>query len=185
MSKLIVSRFNGQDGNPGDLIRVSDKTPTWGSLMVINATPALNANGIFSVNKRIGFVRALITDLEALQVEDGTDLNKTFAALGIHSHRIQVVESTTPMYEGQKPKINPETKEIIVNVEGEAIYYDTRVSPDTIENIDIRIPSAKLVANIIANSNALPTTPQTPEAATNAPTPDANAPIPEANVPTT
>lgn len=140
MNKLIVSKFND-----GTIIRKSTKKEGWGTAMVIQTTVKFN-NGILNEQKRIGFLRAPLAQLEALGLREGQDLNSVLKGMGHGGAKIVRKESITPFFEGQTPKINPQSEAVVKDEAGNPIYMqDTLVdiaSGDEDELIKSSVASA-------------------------------------------
>lgn len=79
------------------------KNPEYGIIRV-ESTHVSFENEFINESKRSAFLRAPIEFLEAQNYKEGTVLP------GI----IQKLESFEPFYEGQNPKINPRTEEIVL-----------------------------------------------------------------------
>ena len=109
----------------GDVITKWEKNGvTYGRIMVAQEGLAIN-NGYLNTVRRVAFITfdgdALKT-MERILKADGA-----FPLAGT----IQVRESLTPFYEGQNPKINPSTDEVMTH-KGQPIY---RVS-EFVSNVD-------------------------------------------------
>jgi hypothetical protein len=116
MNKLEVIKFKD-----GSVIRKSTKKEGWGTVMVAQRSYGFN-NGVLNETVRIGFMRAPLAQLEGLVLVAGQDLNAKLSSLGHGGANIVRKESTTPFFEGQTPKINPKTKEVIKDIAGNPIY---------------------------------------------------------------
>ena len=116
MSNLKIGKFKD-----GSVIKQSASKPEWASVMVVGETVGFN-NGIMNTSRRIAFLRGRKAELEALGLHEGTDLNAKLASLGADTVKIVRKESLTPAYEGQQPKINPTTQEVIKDASGNPIY---------------------------------------------------------------
>lgn len=131
MHKLIVTPFVELDAAGKvigeSLIRKSTKKEGWGTAMVIQTTVKFN-NGILNEQKRIGFLRAPLTQLEALNLSKGQDLNAKLLSMGHGGAKVVRRESIAPFFEGQTPKINPQTKAVVQDAAGNPIFMqDTLV----------------------------------------------------------
>lgn len=109
--------------NTNLIITPSTKSPEWGTIR-LECTALEATNGMLNSRKRVAFLRAKIEDLESLALKD----NMVFPLQG----RIVVKESTTPFYDGQAPKINPSTGEIL-NSGGAPIYRITEFTSNLSE----------------------------------------------------
>jgi hypothetical protein len=80
-------------------------------------------NGFLNSRNRTAFIRGLDSQWQALL--DGLKDGDKFPIDG----QIVVMESHTPFYAEQAPKINPETSEVIM-VDGKAVYRQTKFTAD-------------------------------------------------------
>jgi hypothetical protein len=129
----------------GAVIRKSTKKAGWASVMVMETSLTIT-NGIIDQKKRLGFLRAKEELINALAPKQGEDLNHKFLALGGKAMKVRVIESITPQFEGQRQKLNPTTKAVIKDLNGNPIYFSTEVVEDSEENHDVRILAEKSVA---------------------------------------
>ena len=135
MSKLIVTAFKD-----GSLIRVGSN-PEFGTMMVAQSATNINAGGFLETRTLLGFVKDKVESLKALNLSEGSDFNAKLEALGGSPCRVIVQESNTPHYEGQSPKINPESKEVILDANDAPIYYDTKIVAQGSNEQDVKIAS--------------------------------------------
>jgi len=87
----------------GDVVTQSTKNPEWGTLRVDSENKSFSG-GILNISKRSAFIRGRMADLQAMNFRDGQVLQG----------KIQKQESFEPFYEGQDPKINPTTNQVIL-----------------------------------------------------------------------
>ena len=102
----------------GLVITPSINKPEFGTIRIDQEVDVFN-NGFFSIQKRTAFVRGKITDLEARGLKHGTILDG----------KIIRKESFKPFYENQEPKINPQTKEVILT-DGRPTYLEFEYTED-------------------------------------------------------
>lgn len=93
----------------GNIITQS-KNLEYGTIRVDAKTVSFE-NGFLNTSNRVAFIRGKMTDLQSLGLKAGDTLP------GI----IQKQEQFEPFYEGQSPKINPSTGEVILK-EGREIF---------------------------------------------------------------
>jgi len=149
MSQLRIAEFKD-----GSIIKASTKNPLWGTAMVIGESVTFN-NGIMNVSKRIGFLRAPIAQLEALGLARDLDLNAKLTALGADTVKIVRQESITPFFEGQSPKINPTSQEVIKDHAGNPIFMqDVLVNTGSGESDSLVSRTAPAVAVAEAGDDA-------------------------------
>jgi len=106
------------------------KTEGYGAIRVDQEFTSLE-NGFANISKRSAFINGTMENLEALGFKEDQ----------IISGNILISESTTPFYDGQAPKMNPETEETVVDAFGSAIYRDYTYTAD------ISRPDGPLVAS--------------------------------------
>lgn len=87
----------------GEVITQSSNNPEWGTIRVDSENKSFEG-GILNVSKRSAFIRGKMSDLQALGLRDGQTL----------PGKIQKQESFEPFYEGQNPKINPTTGDVVL-----------------------------------------------------------------------
>lgn len=106
----------------GNIITPSSNNPEYGTIRVDKSTQSFN-NGFFQISNRTAFIRGRITDLtamvEGLNLSDGSTMEG----------KIIKRESFNPFYEGQDPKINPSTGEIVLT-DGKPTYLEYMFTQD-------------------------------------------------------
>lgn len=96
----------------GAIITVNPNKPAYGTVRLDSEESVLNG-GFFDIRKRVTFVSG---PMEALQ--------KTFKKAGqVFEGKIIMIESFNPFYEGQKPKMNPQTQQVVL-VQGKPVYME-------------------------------------------------------------
>ena len=105
----------------GSLLKLSAKKD-YATAMVIEDKVSVNSGGFLNTSKRVAFLRGKTPELEALGLTDGCDINAKLKAIGGSSVKIVRRESTAPQFEGQNPKINPQTEAVITDDAGNPIY---------------------------------------------------------------
>jgi hypothetical protein len=99
------------------IVRNANK-PEEGSIMFQESHISLNG-GYTNIQRRVHFQAGKIEDLKILCKE-----MKLKLGVGVTGYKILVKESITPFFEGQDPKINPTTLEIMKS-QGKDIYRKT------------------------------------------------------------
>ncbi len=102
----------------GLVITPSKKNPEWGTVRVDSENTSFS-NGMMNVSKRSAFIRGRIEHLTARGLRGGQTL----------PGKIQKQESFNPFYEGQSPKINPTTNEVVLT-EGKETYLQFEYTED-------------------------------------------------------
>lgn len=151
MSKLIVSVPKNEDGTPKhSLIKVSTKNPEWGSVMVVESRFEMK-NGVLNTRKRAAYFNAPIATLQALNLREGMDLN---SIEGMEKLRIVRKESHLPFFEGQSPKVNPQTSEII-HKNGQPVYFQDGVGLASEQDEIIKETTAQEATAPVAEAGAI------------------------------
>lgn len=149
MNKLEVIKFKD-----GSVIRKSTKKEGWGTIMVAQRSYGFN-NGILNETTRIGFMRAPLPQLEALGLSAGQDLNAKLGSLGHGGAKIVRKESVTAFFEGQQPKINPKTKEVIKDAAGNPIFMQDTLVDIAKGEEDVLVSSVATPVAAVAEAGAL------------------------------
>ena len=102
----------------GLVITPSSNNPEYGTFRVDSENRSLE-NGFVNISKRSAFIRGRIVDLETLGLKAGQTL----------AGKIRRKESFHPFYEGQEPKINPTTKEVVLT-DGQETYLEFEYTAD-------------------------------------------------------
>lgn len=97
----------------GAVITPSASKPEYGTFRV-DQEKTVFVDGFMNVQRRTAFVRGRVSDLESLNLSAGKALPGT----------IQRQESFAPFYEGQEPKINPQTQEAVLT-DGKLTYMQS------------------------------------------------------------
>jgi hypothetical protein len=116
MSKVIVKAF--QDGA---VLRPSSKAEGRVILMIAE-TSLSNVGGAYFESSRRAIINLPEGVANQFNLKDGDDFNAKLKSFGQNEVEIIREESTTPFYEGQNPKVNPTSQEIVRTSSGEAIY---------------------------------------------------------------
>jgi hypothetical protein len=120
--------------NPtNNLVITPSTTNTEYGVVRLEATAFEATNGMLNSRKRVAFLRAKIEDLATLNLKADT----TFPLAG----KIVVKESIEAFYEGQTPKINPSTSEVLMKGSN-PIYRITEFTTD-INAVDIFVAHDK------------------------------------------
>lgn len=127
------------------VIVLGEKNPEYGSIM-FEETSFTNTGGFLNKQKRVAFLRS---DVETLKEYVSSMGLKTGS---IVPGKIVVLETTEPSYEGQSPKINPTSGEIITH-KGNPIYRTTSIG--TIDQMDTLLESDKIEIEITSEKDVL------------------------------
>lgn len=102
----------------GLVITQSENNPSYGTIRLDAMTTSMEG-GFLNKRRKSAFIRGKMEDLESLGLKAGQVLP------GI----IQRQESYQPFYEGQKPKMNPESGEVILQ-DGREIFFQDIYTQD-------------------------------------------------------
>lgn len=118
MSKIIV-RANPETN---EVLTPNPNKAGWSTTRVEQSTPTMSGR-IVNIQKRVAFITGETANMEALGLTNGGE----FPIPG----RLVVKESLTPFYEGQSPKIVPNTNDLVCTLGGAPIYREVTFSSDT------------------------------------------------------
>jgi hypothetical protein len=119
--KLAVTKFKD-----GSIIRQKANSERAGVLLT--SVALVNNNGSFWEQKRVAVLRLPAGMAKELNPTEGADLNTALIAMGVGAHKIILVESFKPFYEGQSPKRKGKDGEIIT-VNGAPVYQEYQCVP--------------------------------------------------------
>ena len=120
----------------GNVITISEKNPEFGTIR-LDAEQNVFSDGFFNVQKRTAFVRGRLVDLESLNLKDGQVL----------AGQIVRKESFEPFYEGQTPKINPTTNEVVLT-DGRPTYLEFEYTEDMSKPSEIWVENTSVEAEV-------------------------------------
>lgn len=141
--KIRVAKWNQKEGNTlvaGDLVRVNDNKPEYGSMMVVSETREFSPGGFTNKRTKVAFIAGRVEDLEDMiqfdHLREGSDFNKIYGEHKIVT--VEKLESEVGERDGFQEKINPSTGEVLTK-DGEAIMRRTYLVPETSELQDTLI----------------------------------------------
>lgn len=102
----------------GAIITPRKNNPEYGVIRVDQETVSME-NGFLNKSNRTAWIGGKVSDLESLNLKEGSAL----------PGKIVRRESHTPFYEGQSPKINPSTNEVIEK-NGQPVYFQDTYTED-------------------------------------------------------
>lgn len=119
---IIVENSKSVSTEANGIIGINPSKPEYGSIQL--ATTVFDtSSGFLSKKRTVHFLSGNVEELKelvaAFDIKAGDDYSKK-----VMPSRIIVRESTTPYYEGQAPKINPSTDEVITSG-GKDVYRET------------------------------------------------------------
>lgn len=120
----------------GNVITISEKNPEFGTIR-LDAEQNVFSDGFFNIQKRTAFVRGRLVDLESLNLKDGQVL----------AGQIVRKESFEPFYEGQTPKINPTTNEVVLT-DGSTTYLEFEYTEDMSKPSEIWVENNSVEAEV-------------------------------------
>jgi len=135
MSNVTISKPE----NATSIIITSKNNPEQGAIMLRTNSFVLNNEGFVSEQKRVGWFKGEVKTLEAFVKQHGLKDGMNFPI----PVKLIVKESVTPFYQGQAPKINPTTAEVVMSA-GSPVYRNTFVVAETSEEHDVLLTSDKV-----------------------------------------
>lgn len=118
----------------GNVVRVNPDKPDYGSIMLSQLVFA-QSTGFMNQRNRVAFIAGKIEDLNAYVEAYGLTPGKELPG------RIHVVESFTPHYEGQQPKLNPQNGRVMLyddaQVYQKSFYDETGTKMDQFLTADV------------------------------------------------
>lgn len=134
-----------------DIVMISKNNPESAAIMLRNDVVSLNSAGFLQTEKRVGLLKGKTEEIRALAagLKPGDDFSaKRFPV------KLVIQESNTPFFDGQTPKINPSTAEIVTS-NGSPVYRQTVVVPESMEISDTLLVTDKepVTAKMEANKS--------------------------------
>jgi hypothetical protein len=141
--KIIIEKSTSDKTEANGVIGVNPNKPEFGSIMM--RTTSWNTDGGF-LNKasRVHFLSGKVEELKELCAAFSLNAGDDYSAK-VAPSRLIVQESTTPFYDGQAPKINPSTDEI-VTYNGADVYRETQLVPASSTQQDLILREGEVVA---------------------------------------
>jgi hypothetical protein len=137
----------------GQTVRQKEGSERASLLVQEGETRITNVNGsIFVANPRTAAITLPASLVEGKTFNEGDDLNIFLKSLGLGEHKIIMIESIEPFYEGQDPKTKGGGGEVITDDNGNAIYQDYRIVPASSGREDERVARGLSEATNIASS---------------------------------
>lgn len=132
MQKLIVTKY--KDGSLVKSKEGSDRASIY-----VTCSAFVNRNGSIWEQKRIAHLSLPKALAESFNVSEGADLNNTLKAQGLGAHKVIMMESIEPFFDGQEPKTRGAGGDVITDDAGNNIYQDYKCVPDSDEFSDITV----------------------------------------------
>jgi len=145
MAKTIIevpkTRENSTAHETHGIISVNNSNPEYGSIMLRSKSIELREGWLREVS-RVGRisnrVEELVKIVETYNLKEGDDFSAKVMPV-----KLVVKERNTPFYDGQEPKINPTTGEVVMH-NGSEIYRNTFVEPAGSDSVDEMLVSDKV-----------------------------------------
>lgn len=118
----------------GSVMRQSVSRPDFSSIMVVDDSVRLNG-GFIQKNNSPAFIFGKTEDIQKMNLKDNMDISSVFGP-----QRIVIKEQTTPFFEGQNPKINPDSGAIIMH-KGQPVYRTTELVSESSNVHDELLPA--------------------------------------------
>lgn len=130
------------------IVMVSPKNPDFAAIMLRSDVSTSNTAGFLQTEHRVGWLKGKTEEIQMLakDLKEGDDFSaKCFPV------KLVVKESNTPFYEGQEPKRNPKTNEIVTSL-GATVYRQTLVVSESSSEADVKLTTDKAEAAVGAPS---------------------------------
>jgi len=151
--KIIIEAHNeGQETTANGIVSINPNKKEFGSIRLATTSYDMST-GFLNKQRRVHYLAGKVEELEGLayafEFKIGDDYSAKFPS------RIIVEESTTPFYEGQSPKINPSSGEV-VTVNGSEVYRQTRLVNADSADQDILVKEGQAATVAELTSSDLP-----------------------------
>jgi hypothetical protein len=159
MAKAVIEKpqnyVNSAAHSEHDIISVNNGNPEYGSIMLRSESMELRDGWIRPV-ARVGRVTNRVEELVKLvkqfNLKEGDDFSRKVMPV-----KLTIKEQTTPFYDGQEPKINPTTGEVITSG-GKEVYRSTFVNPEGSDEMDTLLVSDKVNVSVSEGIKAVANT---------------------------
>lgn len=119
--RIILEKSNSVSTESNGLIGINPNKPEYGSIQM--ATTIRSFGSFASKTRTVHFLSGTVEELKEIVAEFSLSAGDDFSEK-VQPSRIIVRESTTPFYDGQQPKMNPSTQEVVTH-NGQDIYRET------------------------------------------------------------
>lgn len=133
MSKVLISKPEGATS----ILMVSQNNAEQAAIMLRQDTIGVNSQGFLTEEKRVAWFKGETVKLQklinTLGLKEGDNFSEKVTPV-----KLVIKESTTQFYNGQNPKVNPKSGEVITS-NGVPVYRQTFVMPVSSTETDVRI----------------------------------------------
>ena len=133
MNKVLISKPEGATS----ILMVSRNNAEQAAIMLRQDTIGVNSQGFFTEEKRVAWFKGETVKLQklinTLNLKEGDNFSEKVTPV-----KLVIKESTTQFYNGQNPKVNPKSGDIITS-NGVPVYRQTFVMPLASTDTDVRI----------------------------------------------
>lgn len=133
MSKVLISKPEGATS----ILMVSQNNAEQAAIMLRQDTIGVNSQGFLTEEKRVAWFKGETVKLQklinTLNLKEGDNFSEKVTPV-----KLVIKESTTQFYNGQNPKVNPKSGDIITS-NGVPVYRQTFVMPVSSTETDVRI----------------------------------------------
>lgn len=133
MSKVLISKPEGATS----ILMVSQNNAEQAAIMLRQDTVGVNPQGFLTEEKRVAWFKGETVKLQklinTLGLKEGDNFSEKVTPV-----KLVIKESTTQFYNGQNPKVNPKSGEVITS-NGVPVYRQTFVMPVSSTETDVRI----------------------------------------------
>lgn len=145
MAKVIISKpqnyTNSSEHPQHPIITVNGNNPEYGFIMLRSESLELN-QGWLRTAVRVGRIQNRVEELvklvEQFDLKEGDNFSQK-----VMDTKLIVKEQNEPFYDGQEPKINPTTGEVVTHG-GKEVYRNTIAVPEGSTEVDTLLVSDKV-----------------------------------------
>lgn len=138
--KIIIEQSKSEKTEANGVIGVNPNKPDFGSIM-LRTTSWNNSDGFLNKTSKVHFLAGKVEDLQELCSEFSLAVGSDYS-VAIAPSRLVIEESTTPYFEGQQAKVNPETGEEIT-YNGMPVYRQVALIAASSSKVDRFVADAE------------------------------------------
>ena len=137
------------------VIAVNPNKEGFGSIMVEQKNHTIGLDGFCNVGRNVAFIAGELDNLKELVENTGITVGCDLSEVLGEPQKLVVMEQSTPWYEGQSPKINPKTNEVLADNDGQPIYRKVAVVAESAGINSTLIPHQKTSTQVRENIPAV------------------------------
>lgn len=118
-----------------EIVIISKNNPYSAAIMLRSETQTVNDQGFIQTEVRVGLVKGKLDEIR--KIAAGLKAGDDYSAK-VMPVKLVVKEALEPFYNGQQPKINPQTKETVTHL-GAPVYRQTLVVSESSAEVDVKL----------------------------------------------